>query len=122
VSAPADLQPASGCTLHLGDCRGVLRDYPPAMFDLVLADPPYGETALEWDEHVDGWLDACRRVMKPSASLWCFGSMAFFMERAGRLPRLDSGQDVVWEKHLGPASRPTASSVSTSTRSSSIRA
>ena len=38
--------------LH-GDCREVmLREGP---FDMILADPPYGDTSLSWDKRVKGW-------------------------------------------------------------------
>ena len=84
-----------------GDCRVVLADMPAGSVDMVLADPPYGETSLAWDKRVDGWLDACLRVMKPSASLWCFGSMRFFMERADDFSGWRMAQDVVWQKHNG---------------------
>jgi site-specific DNA-methyltransferase (adenine-specific) len=86
--------------LH-GDCREVLRGYQPETFDCIIADPPYGETSLDWDKHVGGWLPACRRVLKRSGSLWCFGSMAFFMERAGDFRGWTRAQDIVWEKHNG---------------------
>jgi site-specific DNA-methyltransferase (adenine-specific) len=98
VSAPVRI---GGCELWQGDCREVLQGYPSATFDVIVADPPYAETALDWDKHVDGWLDACSRVMKPSASLWCFGSLAFFMERAADFRGWTRAQDVVWEKHNG---------------------
>jgi methylase of polypeptide subunit release factors len=41
-------------TLYLGDHEDVL----PALdrtFDLIVADPPYGETSLDWDRWPDGW-------------------------------------------------------------------
>jgi site-specific DNA-methyltransferase (adenine-specific) len=84
-----------------GDCREILRDLPDASVDLVLTDPPYGETACEWDVRVDGWLAELPRVMKPTASLWCFGSMRFFLERASDFSGWKYAQDIVWEKHNG---------------------
>lgn len=84
-----------------GDCRDVLRTLPVASVDLAVADPPYGETALEWDRCVDGWLPAVMRVLKPRGSLWCFGSLRFFMERAAEFAGWKLAQDVVWEKHNG---------------------
>jgi site-specific DNA-methyltransferase (adenine-specific) len=67
----------------------------------VVTDPPYGQTSLAWDTRVDGWLPALRRVMRPEASLWCFGSMRFFIERAGDFSDWKLAQDLVWEKHNG---------------------
>jgi site-specific DNA-methyltransferase (adenine-specific) len=62
--------------------------------DLVIADPPYGETSLEWDAPVDGWLPLIK-----ANSLWCFGSLRFFM--AARFDGWQFSQDIVWEKHNG---------------------
>jgi site-specific DNA-methyltransferase (adenine-specific) len=85
--------------LYVGDMREVL----PALdvtADLVLADPPYGETTLAWDRWPDGWLDVAATV---SRSLWCFGSMRMFGERWREFGNVGwkLSQDVVWEKHNG---------------------
>lgn len=84
-----------------GDCREVLRTLPPASVDVCVTDPPYGETALKWDRQVDGWLPEVKRVLKPSGSLWCFGSLRFFIGRANDFAGWRLAQDVVWEKHNG---------------------
>lgn len=90
-------------TIHTGDCRDVLRDYPDACFDCILTDPPYGETSLAWDDRVGGWPSLMLRLLKPTGSMWVFGSMRMFMEEARSFS--DAGwrmsQDVVWEKHNG---------------------
>jgi DNA modification methylase len=87
------------CALYLGDCREVL----PALgvtADLVLADPPYGETSLAWDRWPDGWLDVAAKVAR---SLWCFGSLRMYLEHAAefRAARWKLSQDVIWEKANG---------------------
>lgn len=86
--------------LH-GDCRVVMPDQ--GLVDCIIADPPYGETALHWDQRVDGWLDLARQTLKPEGSIWIFGSFRFFLESAAQFK--DSGlrvaQDIVWEKHNG---------------------
>lgn len=89
-----------GATLYLGDCRELL---PVIQADLVIADPPYNETSLAWDRWPAGWLDSIKSSMKPSASLWMFGSMRMFMERAAEIRAAEwkLAQDVVWEKHNG---------------------
>ena len=38
----------AGISIHLGDCREVLPTLTES-FDLLLADPPYGDTSLDWD-------------------------------------------------------------------------
>lgn len=81
-----------------GDCRELMGAEGP--FDLIVADQPYGDTALAWDRLVAGWTDVARAVLKPTGSLWVFGSMRTFLSTG-----LPSGwryaQDIVWEKHNG---------------------
>lgn len=83
--------------LYLGDMREIL----PALdlqADLVLADPPYAETSLAWDRWPDGWPALAASV---ASSMWCFGSMRMFLDRAGEFADWKLSQDVVWEKHNG---------------------
>lgn len=97
---PVIIGPAS---LYLGDCREVLRSLPEASVDMVLADPPYGDTSLEWDSIVPGWLPAVARVLKPNGALWIFGSMRFLagvFDEVGALG-FKYSQDVLWEKQNG---------------------
>jgi site-specific DNA-methyltransferase (adenine-specific) len=90
-------------TLYQGDSREILPQLPQASFDLVLADPPYGETSLAWDQRVAGWQALVRPLLKPSGSLWCFGSLRFFMAEgmAAGFAGWRLAQDLVWEKHNG---------------------
>lgn len=84
--------------LYQGDCLEVLEKLPAESVDLVFADPPYnlsndGFTCqngkmvsvnkAEWDKSKgfegdaafhEAWILACRRVMKPNASLWISGT------------------------------------------------
>jgi site-specific DNA-methyltransferase (adenine-specific) len=101
-------------TLYHGDMRELL----PALgiqADLIVADPPYGETSLTWDRWPDGWLTT---AAAHSSSLWCFGSQRMFFDHLAEF-RADwtlsqdvVGHDengdpvvgdvnVVWEKHNG---------------------
>jgi len=93
----------SAFDLHIGDCRDVLRALPTASADACITDPPYGDTSLEWDHAVDGWLDEVARVLKPDASIWIFGSMRFLAPLFGQLSALGFkySQDIVWEKQNG---------------------
>jgi site-specific DNA-methyltransferase (adenine-specific) len=84
-------------TLYLGDCREVLPTLRPVV-DCVVADPPYGETALAWDRWPDGWLAV---VGEASSSMWCFGSMRMFLHHRDEFGAWSLSQDVVWEKHNG---------------------
>ncbi len=84
-----------------GDAVGQMRGIAAQSVDAVIADPPYGDTSLPWDSPVDGWLPQVARILKPSGSLWCFGSMRFLLRQATALGGLKLAQDIVWEKHNG---------------------
>src|SRR6266516_4678988 len=87
-----------GWRLVEGDCIERLARLPAASVDLIFADPPYnlsngGSTCQngrrvsvdkgEWDASHGlesdfafhrAWLEACRRVLKPSGTLWVSGT------------------------------------------------
>lgn len=79
-------------TLYFADCREV----GPTLtgVDVTIADPPYGDTSLDWDSMVKGW-----NGMMPGPQLWCFGSFRFFL--AEQFPTWKLAQEIVWEKHNG---------------------
>src|SRR5713101_821805 len=109
----------------IGDCVAEMAKLPAESVDLVFADPPYnlqlqGDLKRPDDSRVDAvddawdkfssfaayddftraWLTACRRVMKPAATLWVIGSYHNIF-RVGALVQ-DLGfwilNDVVWRK------------------------
>lgn len=88
-------------TLLQGDCREVLAGLPAESIDCIVTDPPYGDTSLAWDRVVTGWERECLRVLKPSGSLWCFGSLRFFLEGRAGFDGWRMVQEIVWEKHNG---------------------
>lgn len=81
-----------------GDCRALMPAAGP--FDLIIADPPYGDTALGWDRICGGWQAIALHALKPTGSMWVFGSMRFLMGE-GIPAGFRYAQDVVWEKHNG---------------------
>lgn len=85
-----------GITLYHGDCREVLPALALTEPLLVIADPPYNQTALAWDRWPTGWPD-----LMPGKSLWCFGSLRMFMDRAAEFGGWRLSQDIVWEKQNG---------------------
>jgi len=90
-------------TLYHGDYREVVPLLAPGSFDLILGDPPYGDTALEWDIRDATWLSVVEPLLARSGSLWCFGSLRMFMAQAGAIAEAGwrVAQDVIWEKHNG---------------------
>src|SRR6202167_269934 len=116
---------AASARILVGDCVAEMAKLPAASVDLIFADPPYnlqlqGELKRPDDSTVDAvddawdqfasfsayddftraWLASCRRVMKPSATLWVIGSYHNIF-RVGALLQ-DLGfwilNDVVWRK------------------------
>ena len=83
------------------NCIEAMRAMPPASIDCIITDPPYGETKLAWDRWVAGWPTECARLLKPSGSMWVFGSMRLFLRRIGEFDDYQIAQDVVWEKQNG---------------------
>lgn len=87
----------AGLAIYLGDMREIL----PALAlqaDCVVTDPPYAETSLTWDRWPDGWPTLAASV---ASSMWCFGSMRMFLDRAHEFTGWKLSQDYVWEKHNG---------------------
>lgn len=110
----------------LGDCLSALERLPPASVDMVFADPPYnlqlGAGTLlrpnqstvdavddDWDQFASfeaydtftrAWLSACRRVMKPTATLWVIGSYHNIFRVGSALQDLGFWilNDIVWRK------------------------
>src|SRR5271167_4260105 len=109
----------------IGDCVAEMTKLPAASVDLVFADPPYNlqlQGALkrpddsrvdavndDWDKFASfsayddftrAWITACRRLMKPSATLWVIGSYHNIF-RVGTVLQ-DLGfwilNDIVWRK------------------------
>src|SRR4249919_3421622 len=109
----------------VGDCIAGMEKLPAASVDLVFADPPYNlqlasDLKRPDDSHVDAvdddwdkfasfsaydeftrrWLTACRRVMKPAATIWVIGSYHNIF-RVGTIMQ-DLGfwilNDVIWRK------------------------
>jgi modification methylase len=108
-----------------GDCLEVLESLPDESIDLVFADPPYNlqlaqelwrpnQTLVdavdddwdhfgsfaEYDQFTRLWLSACRRVLKPTGTLWVIGTYHNIF-RVGTVLQ-DLGywilNDLVWQK------------------------
>ena len=92
-------QKSASARIVVGDCVAEMTKLPAQSVDLVFADPPYNlqlqgdlkrpdnsrvdavdddwdkfSSFSAYDDFTRAWLMACRRVMKPSATLWVIGS------------------------------------------------
>lgn len=72
-------------------------------FNMLLADPPYGDTSLQWDRRVAGWIEAAYPMLQPNGSMWVFGSLRFFLDTGPTFAAAGwkLAQDIVWEKQNG---------------------
>lgn len=112
-------------TIYLDDCRAALDRLPAQCVDLIFADPPYNlqltrellrpdmsrvdavddawdrfDDFAAYDRFSEEWLSACRRVLKPSGTIWTIGSY-HNIYRVGKI-MMDLGfwilNDLVWLK------------------------
>ncbi len=67
----------------LGDCLKVMKRFPDGHFDSVIVDPPYGTTALDFDQTpIDwaAWWAEVHRVTKETAVIVCFAADLFTVD------------------------------------------
>jgi site-specific DNA-methyltransferase (adenine-specific) len=85
---------SGGITIIHGDCRETLE----TKCNVVITDPPYGDTSLDWDVPVTSWANQIK-----TNSLWCFGSLRFLLHHhsEGAFRGWFLAQDIIWEKHNG---------------------
>ncbi|MGE3150031.1 MAG: site-specific DNA-methyltransferase [Pseudorhodoplanes sp.] len=123
--APRSHESSASTRIVIGDCVAEMAKLPAASVDLVFADPPYnlqlkGDLKRPDDSQVDAvdddwdkfasfsayddftraWLLACRRLMKPSATLWVIGSYHNIFRVGSILQDLGFWilNDVIWRK------------------------
>lgn len=86
-------------TLYHGDARDIL-PHLGITADLLIVDPPYGETSLDWDVWPDGWPTLASETAR---SMWCFGSLRMFFERQHEFTQAGwkMSHGIVWEKANG---------------------
>ncbi|MGD9478131.1 site-specific DNA-methyltransferase [Shinella sp. G-2] len=112
-------------TIIKGDCVAALDALPDQSVDVIFADPPYNlqlggalhrpDQSLvdacddEWDQFASfeaydaftrAWLLACRRVLKPSGTIWVIGSYHNIFRVGATLQDLNFWilNDIVWRK------------------------
>ncbi|MCD1265126.1 modification methylase [Shinella sp. AETb1-6] len=112
-------------TIIKGDCVAALEALPDQSVDVIFADPPYNlqlggmltrpdqsqvdAVDDEWDQFASfgaydaftrAWLLACRRVLKPSGTIWVIGSYHNIFRVGATLQDLNFWilNDIVWRK------------------------
>lgn len=104
--------------INLGDCRDYIKQLPDAYFDLIIADPPYGNLVNEdWDQTLGNYLDftkswlvPCKRLLKPTGSIYVWCSIgpksSSLLDIATVLKEHYYFQDmIVWNKQRGRGNR-----------------
>ncbi|MBY0243947.1 MAG: site-specific DNA-methyltransferase [Sphingobacteriaceae bacterium] len=112
------------CWLYLGDCLELLRLVPDNKFDMIFADPPYflstgtftcqnGKAVSvkkgDWDlggsvkdnyEFHKQWLSECKRILKPSGTLWVSGTYHSIFQCAMAISEVGYHvlNDIIWFK------------------------
>ena len=108
-----------------GDSLKLLKKLPAKSVDLIFADPPYNlqlqqelfrpdltkvcavnddwdkfSSFKEYDDFSKAWLTECKRILKPTASLWLIGSYHNIFRLGASLQNLDFWilNDIVWIK------------------------
>jgi len=69
----------SNITVWHGDCFKWMENIEPKSVDAIITDPPYGTTALAWDNKLDlgVWWNAARRLIKPGGIIAMFSAQPF---------------------------------------------
>jgi modification methylase len=118
-------KPTESDRILIGDCIAEMAKLPAEMVDIVFADPPYNlqlqsdlkrpddswvdavdddwdkfSSFAAYDDFTRAWLSACRRLMKPSATLWVIGSYHNIFRVGAILQDLGFWilNDVIWRK------------------------
>lgn len=102
--------------LYLGDCLDLMRSLPDASVDLVVTDPPYRTTNLDFDKlKMDwaAWWEQVHRVTTPQAIVACFAAQPFTTDLINS-NRPNFKYDLCWSKtyvvgHLSANVRPMRS-------------
>lgn len=90
-----------GFTIYHGHWMEAVADLP--LVDCCIADPPYGETSLDWDTAELAWLSAMDRTVSDTGSIWSFGSLKYLSRLlvCAGMAAWKQAQEIVWEKHNG---------------------
>ena len=110
------MQELSSLQILRGNCLEQMKSLKEASVDLLLTDPPFGTTALAFDQiEIDWkeWWKEVNRVCKPQAIQICFAAQPFTTTLIAANP-IGFCYDLVWHKpysvgFLGANSRPLRS-------------
>ncbi|HAL17407.1 MAG TPA: hypothetical protein DCP32_11860 [Anaerolineaceae bacterium] len=84
-----------------GDCFEMMDQIEPQSVDAIITDPPYGTTALPWDQKLDldAWWEAAGRVIKPSGVIVMFSAQPFTTDLINS-NRKQFRYELIWRKSM----------------------
>lgn len=91
---------SKGITLYCANYEDILPRLPSDSINVVLTDPPYGNTELAWDKSINWaffWTEA-HRLAKPKAPLILFACGKFVNKLINTNPK-HYRYDLIWEKN-----------------------
>ena len=86
-----------------GDCLELMKQIEDESIDLVLADPPYGMTANQWDSVIPlaPLFEHYQRIIKPHGAVLLFGMGKFGAQLIVNAPKkMPYRYEWVWEKTM----------------------
>ena len=89
--------------IHNTDCRDLMKTIADNSIDLVLTDPPYYSTNLEFDKapriDFEAWLTECKRVLKPNGILVSFADFNLLADLRSKKV-FKSTYELIWHKSM----------------------
>jgi len=83
------------------DCFDGMKDIPDGSVDMILCDPPYGMTALEWDVclPLDKLWAEYKRITKPNAAILLFARQPFATDLINAARKMFR-YEIIWHKTM----------------------
>ncbi len=88
--------------LYNGDCLEVMQQLQPSAVDLIILDPPYGQTRNQWDTKIpfEPLWSSLNRLLKPTGVVAMFAKQRFTIEAAASNLKYFRYK-LVWRKTFG---------------------
>lgn len=86
-------------TIYNSDCFEIMPDFAGRNFDMVLTDPPYGVTQLEWDNAIDygAFFAGLRGITRRNTATLVFSQMPMLCDLINA-NRREFRYEIIWQK------------------------
>ena len=87
--------------IYQDDCFNILSTLPKQSIDLLLTDPPYGQSKIHWDTRIDWnqFWESIHPIMKPTGIVLMFGIQPMVSELIMSNPN-EYRYDIIWSKSM----------------------